>query len=58
MIEAGLRRAPIYVNADGVRIAQVLTNLLANAVNFTPARGQGDRDGVVVRDRRRGRALA
>jgi len=32
-------RAPVYVNADGVRIAQVLTNLLANAVNFTPGGG-------------------
>jgi len=39
-IEAGLARAPIYVNADGVRIAQVLTNLLANAVNFTPPGGR------------------
>src|SRR6476659_2111757 len=39
-IEAGLARAPIYVNADGVRIAQVLTNLLANAVNFTPPGGK------------------
>ena len=27
------------MNADGVRIAQVLTNLLANAVNFTPGGG-------------------
>ena len=39
-IEAGLAHAPIYVNADGVRIAQVLTNLLANAVNFTPRGGK------------------
>jgi PAS domain S-box-containing protein len=39
-IEAGLARTPIYVNADGVRIAQVLTNLLANAVNFTPRGGK------------------
>jgi CheY-like chemotaxis protein len=38
-VEAGLARAPIYINADGVRIAQVLTNLLANAVKFTPAGG-------------------
>ena len=37
-IALGLAGTPIYVNADGVRIAQVLTNLLANAVNFT-ARG-------------------
>ena len=28
------------MNADGVRIAQVLTNLLANAVNFTPRGGK------------------
>src|SRR4051812_6769060 len=39
-IEAKLARTPIYVNADGVRIAQVLTNLLANAVNFTPRGGK------------------
>src|SRR5678815_962181 len=39
-IEAGLAHAPIYVNADGVRIAQVLTNLLANAVKFTPRGGR------------------
>ena len=38
-IDVSLAGAPIYVNADGVRIAQVLTNLLANAVNFTPAGG-------------------
>jgi len=38
-VEAGLARAPIFVDADSVRIAQVLTNLLANAVKFTPAGG-------------------
>ena len=27
------------MNADGVRIAQIVTNLLANAVNFTPSGG-------------------
>jgi two-component system CheB/CheR fusion protein len=39
-IDATLASAPIYVNADGVRISQVLTNLLANAVNFTPRGGK------------------
>jgi PAS domain S-box-containing protein len=39
-VEAGLASAPIYVNADGVRIAQVVTNLLANAVKFTPPGGR------------------
>ena len=38
-VDAELASAPIYVNADGVRIAQVLTNLLANAVKFTPPGG-------------------
>jgi CheY-like chemotaxis protein len=39
-IDATPASAPIYVNADGVRISQVLTNLLANAVNFTPRGGK------------------
>jgi len=38
-VDADLAGAPIYVNADGVRIAQVLTNLLANAVKYTPPGG-------------------
>jgi two-component system CheB/CheR fusion protein len=38
-VQAGLAASPIYVNADGVRVAQVLTNLLTNAVKFTPPGG-------------------
>lgn len=38
-VEAKLANAPIHVDADGVRIAQVLTNLLANAVQYTPPGG-------------------
>ena len=38
-VDAKLASAPIYVDADGVRIAQVLTNLLANAVKYTPPGG-------------------
>ena len=38
-VDAGLASAPIYINADSVRIAQVLSNLLINAMKFTPAGG-------------------
>ena len=38
-LEAMLAGAPLFVNADGTRIAQVVMNLLSNAVNFTPAGG-------------------
>jgi CheY-like chemotaxis protein/nitrogen-specific signal transduction histidine kinase len=31
---------PLYVYADGARIAQVVTNLLTNAAKFTPADGR------------------
>ena len=38
-VDAALSSAPVYVNADSVRISQVLTNLLINAMKFTPAGG-------------------
>ena len=36
---AALDEGPIYIDADGARIAQVVTNLLTNAAKFTPAGG-------------------
>jgi CheY-like chemotaxis protein len=38
-LEAALAVDPVNVNADGARIAQIVTNLLANAVKFTPSGG-------------------
>jgi PAS domain S-box-containing protein len=38
-VEARVPGAPLFVDADGARIAQVITNLLWNAVKFTPPGG-------------------
>jgi signal transduction histidine kinase/CheY-like chemotaxis protein len=38
-LEAHLGDGPLHVDADAARIAQIVTNLLANAVKFTPSGG-------------------
>jgi signal transduction histidine kinase/ActR/RegA family two-component response regulator len=38
-LETKLTGGPVYVHADGARIAQVVTNLLSNAAKFTPEGG-------------------
>lgn len=53
---------PIWVNADAMRLAQAVANLLLNAAKFTPAGGRitisaeagGDEAVIVVRDNGRG----
>jgi len=57
-IEVELPEAPLFAYADETRIVQVLTNLLSNAMKFTPPSGtitvglasQGDSAVLTVRD--------
>jgi len=39
-ITVQLPEAPCYIRADGVRLRQVIDNLLSNAIRFTPPPGQ------------------
>jgi signal transduction histidine kinase/ActR/RegA family two-component response regulator len=39
-LDVELSPGPLQIDADGSRIAQVVTNLLANAVKFTPSGGR------------------
>jgi signal transduction histidine kinase/ActR/RegA family two-component response regulator len=54
-VEAELGAGPVHVDADAARIAQVVTNLLANAVKFTPTGGRVTISVAV--DRAAGRAV-
>lgn len=38
-LECSMPPEPVYLNADAVRLAQVFSNLLNNAIKFTPDRG-------------------
>ena len=53
-LQTNLGSEPVVVNADATRIAQVVTNLISNAVKFTPTGGTTtvsvarDRDGDAI----------
>ncbi len=53
-IESNLPQTPIHITADPERMAQVITNLVTNAINYTPEGGQAwvtvasEADGYIV----------
>jgi signal transduction histidine kinase/CheY-like chemotaxis protein len=62
--EVRLDLAPVWVHADEARVAQIVSNLVGNAVKYTPVGGQvlvslqRDRDAAVLRVRDSGIGMA
>jgi signal transduction histidine kinase/ActR/RegA family two-component response regulator len=62
--EVRLDLVPVWVRADGARAAQIVSNLVGNAVKYTPVGGQivvsvrRDRDNAVLRVRDSGIGMA
>ena len=63
-LAATLPDAPLWVHADPTRLAQIVGNLLGNALKFTPRGGEvalalsGERDGATLRVRDSGVGIA
>ncbi len=49
LVRSRLPPEPVYIQADHDRFVQVVTNLLVNAINYTPARGHVEVE-VALRD--------